>query len=292
MKALASLGDLLDDTVVWLDGPPARGTDVGCRIFHRRGGSAANVAAHGARLGGTWRFLGRVGDDDAGRGLVASLTAANVDVRVERSGRTGTVVVLVGPDGERTMLSDRGAATELADVPDEWLEGIAALHVPAYSLVIEPLAAASCNAIGRAGRCGAMVSIDASSVSVLEAFGSARFGDLVDGLRPDVLLANAEEAAVLGWPDSITLAHALVVVKDGPRPALVSRGGLRTLVPVCSGGEQPEGREVRDTTGAGDAFAAGLMNALVAGITDVAAVERAHEAAAAVLGSPGAQVLA
>ena len=64
-------------------------------------------------------------------------------MRVQRRGRTGSVVVLVGPDGERTMLPDRGAATELTDVDPAWLDGVTWLHVPSYSLLSEPIGAAS-----------------------------------------------------------------------------------------------------------------------------------------------------
>ena len=72
------------------------------------GGSAANVAAFAAAAGARPRFIGQVGDDDAGRRLTADLQAAGVDVRLIRAGRMGDTVILVGPDGERSVLADRG----------------------------------------------------------------------------------------------------------------------------------------------------------------------------------------
>ena len=81
------------------------------------------------------RFVGRVGDDDAGRLLTAELAAAGVDVRVQRrAASTGTIVVLVTPDGERTMFPDRGAAAALRHIDRSWLERTAVLHLPAYGL--------------------------------------------------------------------------------------------------------------------------------------------------------------
>ncbi|MFE7593279.1 carbohydrate kinase family protein, partial [Kitasatospora sp. NPDC057512] len=135
---LGVLGDLVEDIVVWADGPLRHGTDSGARVFRRRGGSAANVACFAA---GQYpaRFLGCVGEDAVGDGVVAELTGHGVDVRVSRRGRTGSVVVLIDQDGERTMLPDRGAATLLERVPDAWLAGLTHLHVPAYSFDGEPV---------------------------------------------------------------------------------------------------------------------------------------------------------
>src|SRR5205085_960088 len=87
---LCAVGDLVEDIVVWLSGPARPATDTPVRIFHRRGGSAANVAAFAAAIAGTARFVGGVGDDDRGDRLVRGLTADGVDAKVQRAGRTGT----------------------------------------------------------------------------------------------------------------------------------------------------------------------------------------------------------
>nr|WP_020385021.1 carbohydrate kinase family protein [Kribbella catacumbae] len=79
-------------------------------------------------------MVGRVGDDVVGAALVRELVAAGVDPLVQRQGRTGTIVILVDDDGERTMFPDRAAAAELADVPDSWISGAEAYHLSAYSL--------------------------------------------------------------------------------------------------------------------------------------------------------------
>src|SRR5688572_17833675 len=111
---LCAVGDLVEDVVVLLDGPPARGTDTTARISRHRGGSAANVAvaAAAASREKRARFVGHVGADDLGDRLLAELAAAGVDLAVTRGGHTGSIVVLVDPDGERTMLTDRGASPD------------------------------------------------------------------------------------------------------------------------------------------------------------------------------------
>ena len=114
---LAVVGDLLEDIVVRIAATPALGTDTPARIERRRGGSAANIAAWAATSRSA-QFASSAASATTSSGSAWSLSCsdAGVDVRVQRRGHTGSVVVLVGPDGERTMLPDRAAATELADV--------------------------------------------------------------------------------------------------------------------------------------------------------------------------------
>ena len=172
---LAALGDVVDDIVVRVEGPIHHASDTPASIIRRRGGSAANVAATAARLVGRARFLGQVGDDATGDLLLAELVADGVDVAfVRRAGRTGAIIVLVDEHGERSFLTDAGSARSL-DAPDPaWLDGVDVLHLPFYSLVDEPVAATAATVAGWALARGIAVSIDASSVAVLESFGVAR----------------------------------------------------------------------------------------------------------------------
>lgn len=282
-SVLVSVGDVVEDIVVWLDGPPRRGTDTPSSVHRHRGGSAANVAAFAATLGARSRFIGQIGTDDVGDRLVADLQRCGVEVRVRRAGVTGTIVVLVEPDGERTMLSDRAAATGLTDVPDAWLDDVGVLHLPCYSFHGEPLATTSSALARRAGACGATVSVDLSSLAVIDALGADRLRDLLAVVRPTVVFATAEEAAAVGLVER-PLGVDLVVVKDGPRPVtLHAPGRAPRSVPVPA---QP----VRDSTGAGDAFAAGFLAAHLRGVPPEAAAAAAVRAAARVLAEPGASM--
>lgn len=235
---LGVLGDLVEDVVVWVDGPLRHGTDSSARIFRRRGGSAANVAVFAAGRCPA-RFLGCVGDDPTGDGLVAELTGHGVDVRVQRRGGTGSIVLLIDEAGERTMLPDRGAATLLGTVPDAWLAGLTHLHVPAYSFDGEPVATTAVDALHRVRRAGATTSLDASSTGMLGEFGRERFLALAGELAPTLLFANREESAFLGLlvdgrpgPGRARLAATTVVTKSGAGPTVVDApGGRRSRCP-------------------------------------------------------------
>ena len=118
---LVTVGDLVEDVIVWHEAPTRYATDNPCVVRRSRGGSAANVAVFASRLMPA-RFIGCVGDDPVADLLTSELAGHGVDVRVQRRGRTGTIVVLVDSGGERTMYPDRAAAADLSEVPDAWLE--------------------------------------------------------------------------------------------------------------------------------------------------------------------------
>lgn len=273
---LGSVGDLVEDVVVHLHEQVNVASDTRSTVIRRRGGSAANVIAAACRAGGCARFIGQVGDDPTGRGLTDALQAEGAEVVVGRAGRTGSIIVMLDPAGERTMLTDRGACTDLADPQPEWLDGLHTLHIPYYSLVGQPLATTTATLAGWAAQRGIRISIDTSSEALLRQVGPLTALAQIRSLRPQVVLANELEAAALGpglHPD--TLNGALVIIKQGSQPALVLQFGQP---PVAVPAEVVTG--VRDTTGAGDAFAAGLLLALAAGDDPVTATRQAHRTAA------------
>ena len=266
-----TLGDLIVDVVALAEAPVGRATDTRGRIVVRQGGSAANVAREVVRAGGAAAFIGAVGRDPWGEQLTHALRSAGVDVHVlVRPQPTARIVALVEPDGERTFVTDRGAADELraADVRIAWLRGAFALHVPAYSLFHgRPLAGAARRAAGLARSSGGAVTVDLASSAPILALGAAEAWRRVADVEPDVMFANAVETAAIldGRPETDLLSLApIVVVKLGAegcrilvRPA-AGRSALPSAVPgvlvVSTRSLAP-----RDTTGAGDAFAAGFL---------------------------------
>ena len=264
-SVLTVIGDLLEDIVVHTAAATAdwqNATDNSARIVRRRGGSAANVAAAAGSAVPT-RFIGRVGDDAVGRALVVDLAAHGVEIHVQIEGRTGAVLVVVDGTGERTMFPDRAAAAELDSISAQWLEGTAIVHIPAYGLVCDPMARSIHAAVRDARRLGSLISIDVSAASLIRTAGPEGFTSMIDAVHPDIVLANADEAALLDL-ERHPLAD-ITVIKRGPDPALAWIDGRWVAVPVR------DPIEAVDTTGAGDAFAAGFLAALITGTTDTAA---------------------
>ncbi len=155
-------------------------------------------------------------------------------MRVQRGGRTGCVVV-VEPGGQRTIFPDRAAAVELTAVDGAWLDGVEWLRAPAYSLRAEPIGQSTAGTVEQVRATGGRLSVDVSSVGTVEAFGAARFVELAR-FDPDVVLATAEEAALLGaW------RLRLLVITRGSGPVTVApRSGAAVDVGVATlGGASP-----------------------------------------------------
>lgn len=253
------VGDVATDVVVVLTGEPAPGSDRPAAIRTRGGGAGANVAVHLARLGTPVVLAGCVGDDPAGAGLAAELVAAGVRpaLRTVPGAATGTIVSLVEPDGQRSMLADRGANLELRpdDVPAPPPGGH--LHLSGYTLLDPRPRAAGLAALAAAAAAGCTVSIDPASFGPLTAYGVERW--LMDTAGATVLLPNADEARLLtGCADpadaarALAARHAVVAVTLGADGALWATGDALVHRPAHP-------TEVLDTTGAGDAFTAGLL---------------------------------
>jgi sugar/nucleoside kinase (ribokinase family) len=259
------LGDLVVDVVLAPDRDLDRGTDVTGRVMLRQGGSAASTARWLGRIGARSSLICAIGRDAPGRALVAALAGDKVRVRAVRvaGARTGRIGVLVEPGGgQRSFVTERGAALRLRpeDIRPAWLEGADALHLPAYSLLDQPLGDAGLAAARLAHAAGLLVSVDLSSSGPLLARGRQAALSLILNAAPDLLFATRDETRALvgGKHEERLLELApIAVVKRGRKGATVlARDGRATLrFEVATSAVNAS-----DTTGAGDAFDAGFLS--------------------------------
>ena len=278
---LVVIGDLVADLIVLGATGLERGTDNPAQVRLTRGGSAANVAVAAAPRHPV-RFIGRVGDDTLGRALVDELDAAGVQARVQRGGRTGAIVVLVDADGERTMITDRGAAADLDAIAESDIAGADWVHAPLYGFANPRSARAVTDAAARAAAHGARVSLDLSSVATLRELGPHTVRRILAELDPHVVFANDEEARAVRDLGIAVPPRTTWVVKRGADPVLVTAGGRTDAVPV------EKVADVLDTTGAGDAFAAGYLVAALEGADALGAARAGGVLAMSALRRPGA----
>jgi len=255
---VTTLGDLVLDVIVRLDDALVAGDDRPATTRAGAGGQAANVAAWVVETGGTARFVGKRGADAAGELVARELGARGVEVCGPVTARTG-IVVSIAAAGERTMASDRGSAPGLtsAELEPAWFD-CDVLHLSGYSLHREPIASAAMRAAELARSRGARLSVDLSTWTGID----DAFRERVRALEPDLVFAGEREQEVFGSLD------ASWVVKRGSKGVVVDGREHAALA-----------TDVVDTTGAGDAFAAGYL---------VGGVERGLEAAARCVARLGA----
>jgi ribokinase len=287
------VGDLVTDVLVEHDGEIRAGSDTDAAIRVAGGGQGANTAAWLSHAGHEVTLIAAVGDDQAGRDRVAELTAAGVRCAVQTlpGVATGSVVVLTGA-AERTMITDRGASLLLE--PRHVTAAITAapagshLHLSGYPLLHAGSRPAGLAALAAASAKGLTVSVDAASAAPLRDAGAGAFLDWVR--ETDVLLCNADEADVLAGPGGgagqagrLTAHVRNAVVKQGAAGAVwAGRDGT-----VCSVAARSV--PLKDPTGAGDAFAAGLLTAWCAGEGPAAALEAGSALGAAAVSRIGAR---
>ncbi len=254
-------GDVIVDISVQAHGPLQLGSDVVGEISYQGGGSAANFAAWLGSIGSKVRFAGALGRDLAGQMSRLELERYGVETFfVEKQEPTGTILLFLDEEGERTMVTSRGANLlfEIDDLTQEFFQDLRHLHVTAYSFFgSKALAKTTTELLAQARQRALPFSIDPSSYALLEEFGVDRFLALTQGAI--VVFPNLEEGRMLTGENS---PEAIVKVLQKHYPVVVLTLGTDGC--LCGQGRElfhvsaPQ-VSVVDTTGAGDAFAAGFL---------------------------------
>ncbi|WP_033291549.1 carbohydrate kinase family protein [Amycolatopsis jejuensis] len=268
MTGIVVVGDAGLDVVARHDQPLPHGGDARAGIRFTGGGSGANTALWLRSLGADTTLVARIGDDAGGRLIRSELEAAGVRCAfaVDPEAATCCVVVLVDGEGQRSMLADRGANKRFcpADVMPEALAGSSHLHLSGYVLLDPSSRPAGLAALAAAKEAGLTTSVDPQAAAHIH--DPAAFLDDVRGT--DLLMPNTEElVALTGSADPESAAELLasvgaVVVTAGLDGASWIDGSGVTSVPAVTA-------DCVDSTGAGDAFDAGVLTTWLAGKSTV-----------------------
>lgn len=281
-RPIGVIGDLVWDVLVKPDTQLQIGGDTTGQILMTPGGSAANVATWLARLGSDVMFIGSVGCDVSGDLLITDLQRERVVPHVVQleSHPTSTIVVMIEPTGQRSMITNEGADFYLmpAHLPDDVLASIRHLHVTAWSLFRDPPQAAIVQAVRRAKDAGATISLDPASYQMIDSMGRDAFMTLMDTIPIDILFPNRDEARILSgestpermasffrerWP-----AMHVILKLDTEGCMVIDANGQRHVATTAVAAV--------DSTGAGDSFNAAFLHRYLRDGDAIAAAQLAN----------------
>ena len=250
----------MTDVVALLSDEIAYGSDTPAKISYNGGGAAANVASWLGVNGADVTLVARVGEDASGEDAIRLIEGCNVKSAVVKDARaaTGTVIVVVAPNGERTMLPDSGVNGLLAATDVPRLTSSDRVYLSGY-LLLNPRSREAAIAILEIAReAGAQIYVDPASAAPILRVGVIDFLSWLG--QVDVLLANLDEArALTGEVDPWLAAEQLL---DSARTVIVKLGSAGAIGLTRTNRAQVSAlsiHQVVDTTGAGDAFAAGFL---------------------------------
>jgi sugar/nucleoside kinase (ribokinase family) len=254
VRDVVVVGDVMLDVIVKPTTEVALTSDTPSRVRLSRGGAAANVAESLARAGHIVTYVGACGEDVTAQLFEDALRSTGIDAALELvDAETGVVVAVVDAEGQRAMMTDRGANSLLSreHVLRQLDRPFDHLHVSGYTLLDPATIDVGRLALARARELGRSTSVDVCSVAPLINMSPAAF--LKAAVGAGTLFANEEEALTLsGLPDVTAAIERLskdfdvVVVTRGDHGARARHEGADYEVSSLSD-------VVVDTTGAGDA---------------------------------------
>ena len=260
MSRILCIGDAALDVIVKMQTEIHVGSDTTSQISMHGGGAAANTATWLAQLGHSVFFSCRLGDDAAGHAISSEFDLWKIEHRKTflENEKTGVVVVLVDDKGDRTMFPDSGANSGISerDLPD--LRGFDAAYLSGYSL-FNPLSTNGVlRMVNEIKEVGIPLIFDPASVGTMMAFNRKRVIETLAHM--DITIMNEDEARYIADCDSldealdfVTDIVSIAVIKTGSSGAIARIRGSNTVI------SHADAVNAIDTTGAGDAFAAGFI---------------------------------
>ncbi len=238
----------------------------GGKLHTAPGGSASNTVFGISQLGGKAALCGKVADDSFGELYIKYMKDSGVSFNKKKvAGTTGTCIVLISDDAQRTMLTCLGVSSEIeyGDVDEDQLKQSEYIYIEGYLFDSEVATKTILKAVDTARKNNVKIALTASDSFCVE-----RHRDLFMGLIKDdvdLLFANAQEAQALSNTDDTAKAVGILseicqnlAVTDGSRGSILSFNGQVYNI-------QPFIATALDTTGAGDSYAAGLLFGLTHG---------------------------
>jgi sugar/nucleoside kinase (ribokinase family) len=230
------------------------------------GGAAANTAAGAASFGGRAAFIGKVRDDELGRTFSHDIRAQGVrfDTDPSRVGpATARSIILITPDGERTMNTYLGASLRLGpdDIPDEAVEAASVTYLEGYLWDPPEAKRAFLKAAGIARRAGRKVALTLSDALCVDRHRES-FLELIAG-NIDILFAN--ESEIKSLYQLTTFDAAMQRARSDVDLAVLTRSAAGSVIVRGEEFHVVEANKVDrlvDATGAGDLYAAGFLHGL------------------------------
>lgn len=263
----------------------------GLDISRCAGGSAANTIIGIADFGGKSAYAGKTGQDEIGEFCLKDMREVGVTIEVPPAeGPTGTCVILISEDAERTMLTNLGVSSTLGpdDVNEEEIKKAKYVYIEGYLFTGESTKAAAMKAIELAKKNNVKVAFTVSDPFLINLF-KDEFWALIQG-PVDLLFCNLDEARSLtGKEDPIECAHEIHKHAENVALTLGGDGSILMhegeVIPI-------EGVDTKaiDTTGAGDMYAAGILYGITNGLTWKQSGHLASHAAARIVSQLGARM--
>jgi sugar/nucleoside kinase (ribokinase family) len=253
------------------------------------GGSVANATALAAMLGANTVFCGSIGNDEYGNLYEEETANSGTTSKLTKNNQlTGHAVVLITPDAERTFAVHPGASTDLQTnhINENDIKSSKIIHIDGYFIEDERTRPTALHAIKLAKQHQTKVSLDLSDPGVVQRNKELFIKTIKD--YADIVFANEEEAKAITDKQSEEALNELAswcetaVVKLGKEGSLIKQNNQVTRIKAIQA-------NAIDTTGAGDAYAAGLLYGITNNLTLEDAGNLASKLAAKVVEQVGAR---